>query len=186
MAGAVASVAAGAMWTVKGGVILATGDQPPWLFEIGGLLFPLALIGLHARLDGEGGRRAHVGRFMARLAGAVALFAGVYGLAVGDPSEVVLGIAIALCSLATVVGLVLLGLSARAVGALPPRWRSLPFVMGVVAIPAMTILAGVLEAIHERLLELPIVAYGVAWIIVGVLLWSPRERSQLTSVAATP
>lgn len=166
------------MWIVKGGVILAIGDQPPLLFEAAGLLFPLALIGLHDRLDGECGSRAKIGATLARLAVAGALAAATYGVLVSEPSDVVLGLLIAVTALSTVVGLLLLGLVARSVGALGPRWSNLPAAMGVAAIPAVTVIGGLLEAIHERLLELPIVAFGVAWVVLGYLLWLPRTADK--------
>ena len=177
------------MWVVKGGVILAVGDQPPLLFEAAGLLFPLALIGLHDRLGGEGGKRARAGGMLARLAAAGALAAGAYGVLVPEPSDVVLGLLVAVTGLSTFIGLLLLGLAARSVGAFPSRWRNLPAAMGIAAIPAVTIVGGVLEAIHERLLELPIVAFGIAWVVLGCLLWLPPaadERSGADTPAEDP
>lgn len=178
MVGAVAAVVGGAMWFVKGGVILAVGDQPPLLFEGAALLFPLALIGLHDRLGSEGGKRARTGGVLARLAAAGALAAAAYGVLVPEPSDVVLGLFVAVTGLSTFIGLLLLGLAARSVGALPSRWRNLPAGMGIAAIPAVTVVGGVLEAIHERLLELPIVAFGVAWVVLGCLLWLPRGADE--------
>jgi len=176
--GAVAAVVGGAMWIVKGGVILAVGDQPPLMFEAAALLFPLALIGLHDRLGGEGGRRGRTGGVLARLAGASGLATASYGVLVPEPSDVVLGLLVAVTGLSTFIGLLLLGLAARSVGALPSRWRNLPAAMGIAAIPAMTVIGGVLEAIHERLLELPIVAFGIAWVVLGFLLWLPRGADE--------
>jgi hypothetical protein len=176
--GSVAAVAGGAMWFVKGSVILAVGDQPPLLFEAGALLFPLALIGLHHRLGGEGGRRARTGGLSARLAAAGALAAAAYGVLAADPSDVVLGLLVAMTGLSTFVALLLLGLAARSTGALPSRWRILPAAMGIAAIPSVTVVGGLLEAIHERLLELPIVAFGIAWVVLGSLLWFPRAADE--------
>jgi hypothetical protein len=175
VAGAAAAVAGGLMWIVKGGVILAVGDQPPLLFEAAGVLFPVALIALHSRLIGDGDRRVRTGGMVARLAGGAAAAAGCYALLVPNPSDVVLGVTFGLCGLATVVGLVLLGLAARRMDALPQPWRNLPLAMGVAAVPAIAVIGGILEAIHERLLELPLVAFGVAWVVFGFVLWSRRD-----------
>lgn len=182
--GAVAAVAGGAMWIVKGGVILAVGDQPPLMFEAAALLFPLALIGLHDRLGGEGGRRARTGGALARLAVATGLVAASYGLLVPEPSDVILSVLTAVTGLLTFIGLLLLGLAVRSVGALASRWRNLPAAMGIAAIPALTVIGGVLAAIHERLLELPIVALGVAWVVLGFLLSLPRGADVRSGTAA--
>ncbi len=162
------------MWAVKGAVILAVGDQPPLLFEVPGLLFPLALVGLHHRLGGEGGRRGQIGGLLARVAGLSALTTAAYGVLVPEPSDVLLGVLIALTGLSTFIGLLLLGLAARSTDALPERWRNLPAAMGIAAIPAMTVVGGVLEAIHERLLEVPIVAFGIGWALLGFVLLVPH------------
>ena len=173
VAGAGAAVAGGAMWAVKGAVILAVGDQPPLLFEVAGLLFPLALVGLHHRLSGGGGRPGQIGGLLARLAGLGALATAAYGGLVREPSDVLLGALIALTALSTFIGLLLLGLAARSTEALPERWRNLPAAMGIAAIPAIMV-GGVLEAIHERLLEVPIVVLGIGWALLGVVLLAPH------------
>jgi hypothetical protein len=184
--GSVAAVVGGAMWVVKGGAVLAVGDQPPLMFEAAGLLFPLALVGLHDRLGGEGGRRARVGGALARVAAGSGLTAVAYGVLVPSPSGAFLGLLVAVTGFSTFIGLVLLGLAARSVGALPFAWRNLPAAMGIAAIPAVTVIGGLLEAIHERLLELPIVAFGVAWVVLGFLLWSPPHGGAERCRAAAP
>lgn len=183
--GAAAAIGGGALWIVKGGAILVAGYQPPLLFEAAALLFPVALLGLHSRLAGRGGRQARIGGALARLAAAAGVTTAVYAFLVRDPSGVLFGITIGVAGLATFLGLLLLGRAARDDRTFPPPWTSLPFAMGVAAIPAMTLIGGLLEAIHERLLELPLVAYGVAWVVLGVLLWSPRSPAE-PDVRTTP
>ena len=176
--GAMAAMSGGAMWIVKGTVILITGDQPQLMFEIPGLLFPFALMGLHDLLRGQGERRAAAGGLLARIALAMATGVAIYGVVEDDPSDAILGVGIGLTASTIVGALVLLGPAARAVGALPETLRNLPLVMGLAAVPVMTVLGGILEAVHERLLELPIVAYGGAWVAVGVVLWSARGATE--------
>lgn len=173
--GAVAAIAGGVLWVVKSAAILTLGDQPPLVFELAGPLFAVALLGLHRRIEGRGGAPARAGIRLAVLAIVAMVTVGAYALAAADPSDVVTSIGTAVAALSTFVGLLLLGLAARRTGALPPPWTNLPFFMGVGAIPAMTVVGGLLAAIHERLLELPILAYGVAWIILGVALRSSRN-----------
>lgn len=185
LTGAVAAVAGGAMWVIKGGVILAVGDQPPLLFELAGALFPVALIGLHASLEGKGGRRARVGGALARVSGAMVMAAASYSLLASKPSELVLGLLLGVSGLSLVIGLLVLGLAARSLDVLPPRWTNLPAVMGAAAVPAMTVVAGILEAIHERLLELPIMAFGIAWILLGRVLWLARGADEPDPAVAT-
>ncbi|HEX7276878.1 MAG TPA: hypothetical protein VF244_05840 [Acidimicrobiales bacterium] len=165
-----AAVAGGAMWAAKGAAILATGDQPPVLFELPLLLFPLGLLGLHARLEGHDGRLRSVGRgvsLVALVAGAVA--AGVF-VVDPDASGAVPGIAIAGSALGTVVGLILLGLVARRAQIFPPPWHRLPFVMGVATPVLLSVVGGMLSEINERLLEVPLVLVAAAWIRLGLLI----------------
>ena len=66
-----------------------------------------------------------------------------------------------------------------------PLWRDWPWavlvplglVMGLALVPSMSVVGGLLAAIHERLLELPIVAYGVAWVILGYAIHRSEENS---------
>lgn len=176
------------MWILKGGVILAVGDQPPLLFEIPVVCFPLALVGLRGLVGGEASRAAAIGGVLAWAAVAGALVAGAYGVLVASPSDVVLGVGIGVCALSMTAALVLLGLAVRSTGALPTGSRNLPLLMGVATVPSMTVIAGILEAIHERLLEVPIVAFGVAWVALGLSLWSARdavERRPSSAAGAT-
>ena len=168
-----AAVVGGAMWAAKGIAILVTGDQPPLLFELPLLLFPLGLLGLHARLDGHDGRLRSAGRVVA----VVALVAGAVaaGVFVFDPdaSGVVPGIAIAGSALGTIVGLVLLGVVARRAGIFPPPWHRLPFVMGLATPVLLSVVGGMLSEIDERLLEVPLVLVAAAWIRLGLLIVDP-------------
>ena len=109
--GAAAAVLGGAAWVLKAGAILATGDQPPLLFETAPLLFAVGLLGLRAMLGGAQ-TPARVGGWAgcAAFLLAAASLAASAGSASSDGDFSPLVLATFLCTLA---GLVLLGLAAR-------------------------------------------------------------------------
>ena len=151
--GGVAALVGGFAWTVKGLVILAGGDQPPFLFEVAPALFGIGLLSMAHTALPPSRRRTVVMGFagIAIIADVVAVVTEV----VGD----VAGAAIATSSLALVVGLVTLD---RRSG-----WPiSLAWWIGVAMLPAVFV-GGMLSEIDERLLEVPLVVLGVAWIVVG-------------------
>ena len=175
-AGAAAAVLGGIAWTVKGVAILATGYQPPVMFELGPPLFAVGLIGLYARL-GQRGRAAVAGLVLAcvsiLLAG-VLLVAWVFAsdaLPDGEDDFTPLTPVIAGAGFSFVAGLVLLGLAARRALVLPRRWRSFPLAVGVFAVPGVMIGGGILAELSERLLELPLVVFALGWIVIGSLIW---------------
>jgi hypothetical protein len=83
-------------------------------------------------------------------------------------------------ALATVVSLLLLGAACRRSHGLPAPWARLPWVMGVAIVPSVTVIGGVLAAIHE----LPIVAYGVAWVILGYAMLATAGHTKAPSGAS--
>ncbi len=62
--GGLAALLGGAMWVVKGGVIILGGPDPD-LFIPAQFFFALGLLGLHARLAGRGGLPGRIGGFLA-------------------------------------------------------------------------------------------------------------------------
>ena len=163
-----AATAGGAMWVTKGLAILITGRQPPVLFELAIVLFPIGLIGLRSAIRGRGGRRAQVGATLA-YAALVLVAATAVAVALSSPDAVV-GIGIAGTVLCIVSGLIFLGAVARGVEGLSGPLRWLPLALGVAMVPLATVVAGVLEAIHERLLEVPIVVVGLGWAVIGMAI----------------
>jgi hypothetical protein len=83
---------------------------------------------------------------------------------------------ISLAGLGPFVALVLLGIVTLRVKAMPGPWSALPLVMGVGAVPLMLV-GGVLELVNERLLELPIVLLGFAWVLLGYSVWSGKDKA---------
>ncbi len=186
--GAAAAILGGIAWTVKGVGILATGNQPPVVFELGPPLFAVGLIGLYARLGEKGGRAAVAGLVFAcvsLLLAGVLLVAWAFAsdaLPAGEDDFTPLSLVIAGASVSFIAGLVLLGIAVRRAPVLPPRWRSFPLAVGVFAVPGIMIGGGVLSELSERLLEIPLVAFALGWIVIGYLIWLSDQAEQ---VAAT-
>ncbi len=179
--GAASAILGGLAWTVKGVGILATGEQLPFVFELGPPLFAVGLLGLYARL-GQRGRAATAGLVLACvsifLAG-VLLVASVFAsdaLPASEDDFTPLSLVIAGAGLSFIAGLVLLGIAARRAPVLPHRWRSFPLAVGVFAVPGVMIGGGILSALSERLLEIPLVAFAIGWIVIGCLIW-PSDQA---------
>jgi len=137
------------MWAAKGLAILATGEQPPLLFEIPLVLFPVGLLGLHGRLRGHTGRLRAAGGVVSVIA-LVACAAAVVILTIDpDADGVVSGVAIAGSALGTVAGLVLLGVVTRRAEIFRPPWHRLPLLLGIATPVLFTVVGGVLAAINE-------------------------------------
>ena len=159
------------MWAVKGIAILATGDQPPFAFEVAPPLFALGLVGLHARLGSRGDRAAKAGVALA-CAAAAFFVAGMGARSLElDVAFVVTTLATSLCILAA---LVLLGVAARRGRAIAGPARHVPLAMGVLAVPALLV-GGLLAELDERLLEIPLVLLAGAWIALARVIWPPRR-----------
>jgi hypothetical protein len=165
--GAGAAVLGGCLWIGKGASILVAGYQPPLTFEVGAFAFPVALLGLDALIRQREPALSRTGGTAAAVAATVGLALLAVFAVVDDPPEVVTSLAAVTMGLATLVSLLVLGAACRRTQGLPAPWGRLPWVMGVALLPSMTVIGGLLAALHERLLELPVVAYGVAWVILG-------------------
>lgn len=172
---------------MKGVGILATGDQPPVVFELGPPLFAVGLIGLYARVGQKGGRAAVAGFVLAcvsiLLAGVllVAWVVASDALPAGEDDFTPLSLVIAGASVSFIAGLVLLGIAVRRAHVLPPRWRSFPLAVGVFAVPGIMIGGGILSELSERLLEIPLVAFALGWIVIGYLIWAPDQAEQVAT-----
>ena len=158
--GAAAGLAGGLAWVIKGVTILATGEQPPLAFELALPLFGLSLLGV-ALLTSRGIRRTiAVGlAWLAVVAGVMALWSELFDKG-WDQS-------IAASSLALLLGQLALPRSDGAPAALT-------FWIGVATLPALAV-GGALAEIDERLLEIPLVCVGLAWMLVGWLTLRHRQ-----------
>jgi hypothetical protein len=146
----------GLMWVVKGGSILLTGLHPPAVFEAAIPLFAGGLLGLHARLEGRGGPLGKAGVLVAYAALASAAIVLMTPLA---PFY-------ALAGFGPFLGLVLVGSATLQARVFPSPWSALPLAMGLGA-PLLILAGGGLALISERLLEIPIVLVGLAWMLLG-------------------
>lgn len=178
---AVAAALGATAWTVKAVVRLVTGDEPAAAFAIGLLLFPFALLGLWSFVRDIDGRAPPLGGTLPAAA-AVAVVSATLIRAVGgpdvEPTEdeiTVLTPFIAIGGFGTLVTLLVLGGVVRRAGALPSPSTSLPWAMGVAALPLL-IVGGALETASARLLELPIALFGLGWIAVGAALWNAAQQ----------
>ncbi len=154
--GGLAAMVGGLLWVVKGGSILITGQQPPVVFEAAMPFFAVGLLGLHARLDSRGGPLGKAGILVAYAALAAAATFLITPLA---PFIVVAGFG-------PFLGLVLLGSATLQARVFPPPWSALPLSVGLGG-PLLILAGGGLALVNERLLEIPIVLVGLAWMLLG-------------------
>ena len=154
--GGLAAMVGGLLWVVKGGSILLTGQQPPVIFEAALPLFALGLMGLHARLEGRGGPMGKAGILVAYAALAAAVLLLVAPL---PPLYAIAGFG-------SFLGLVLVGSATLQARILPPPWSALPLALGLGG-PLSILAGGGLALMGERLLEIPIVLVGLAWMLLG-------------------
>ena len=165
-----AAMLGGALWVVKGGLIMAGVLDLGELLIVAQLLFAVGLIGLHLRLGGRGGRLGRFGGYVAYLAAALSVVNAPYAVFFaedGPRTPFPFNTTFATATLAIFAGLVLIGLAALRTETLPSRWRTLPLTIGLLALLPVWVLA----FIH---LELPVVALGVAWMLLGYVIWSDK------------
>ena len=158
--GGVAGLAGGLAWVIKGVAILAADDQPPLTFGVALPLFGLSLVGV-AHLALRQVRRTVVVAlaWLAVAAGLVALMSELLDKG-WDTS-------IAASSLALLIGQLTLTRSG-------PAPAPLTFWIGVGTLPALAV-GGALAEIDERLLEIPLVCVGLAWMRVGWVTLRNRD-----------
>jgi ABC-type transport system involved in multi-copper enzyme maturation permease subunit len=159
------------MWIVKGASILLVDVQPPLLFEIAIPLFAFGVVGLSARLGELKGPLGTAGVVVAYLAAASAVVAFLTELSVF----------IAIAGFGPFLGLVLVGSAMLQAHAFSSPWSALPLAMGLGG-PLLILAGGGLALINERLLEVPIVIVGLAWVLLGYMVLAgtaplrPRAR----------
>ncbi len=170
--GAVAAMLGGAMWVVKGSLIMLGGPDPD-LFIPAQLFFALGLLGLHIKLAGRGGRLGRIGGFLSYAA--IALSMGnvpysVFFAEDGPQTPFPFNVTYFLAALAIFIGLVFLGIATSRAYALHGWWRTLPLIIGLAGLLPIWVLA----FIH---LEVPVVVLGVGWMLIGYVLWAERGET---------
>jgi len=140
---------------IKSVAILATGDQPPLLFEISPFFFALGVLGLAPALDLPNPRRRVVPAL-----GLIALLAAATA-AITELTDEVFGPALAVATLAAIAGALLSGWHAGG----DPTKRALVLI-AIAVVPAILI-GGILAEVNERLLEIGLLGYALAWAYAG-------------------
>lgn len=174
-----AAALGGAMWVVKGGLILLGVVDLGELLIVAELFFAAGLVGLYARLGGRGGRAGSTGGLLGLVAVVFSAVNTPYSLFFspdGPRTPFPFSVTYSVATLCIFVGLVLLGIAAPRVGALPRRWRFLPLAIGLSALGPVWVLV----FLH---LELPIVTLGLAWMLLGYVLWAEEGESLRRAVA---
>jgi hypothetical protein len=144
-------------------VILAGGDQPPLLFELAPALFGVGLLSVAYSTMSPGRRRT-----VALAFGAAATVAGLAAL-VSDLVGEVAGGALAISTVALLIGLLTLTRNGR--WPAPMAWW-----IGIALVPAFMV-GGLLSEIDERLLEIPLICVGIAWMSVG---WTGLRQPEVS------
>ncbi|NJN82094.1 MAG: hypothetical protein HC802_07285 [Caldilineaceae bacterium] len=160
----IAAIVGGGCWAVKSLAILTTGDQPDYLFELAPIALATATLGLVLTWHREyRSSRLPVGL------GAVALvsasLASVSYIVQGD-DEGLFGLTLMIAMLSIIALLFWVGrpLWRTREG---EQWRAIPYPLGWAFIVAMP-LGGLLSALNERLLEIPLLAISIGWIWLGI------------------
>lgn len=160
---------------IKAGAILVTGDQPPVLFEVAPLFFALGVIGLARTLPVPRGRLALSAQIVAVVAGLATLGSLVVtegGTATSSEDD--FSALIFVGFIATIVALLMAGIATRRRPTLTSPWHLLPLVLSAGFIPLMAV-GGALEAINERLLEVPLLLLGLGWALIGYATIARRQ-----------
>ena len=164
-----AAVVGGLLWVFKGGVILLGYGQPEHAFEVAPLLFALVTLGLARQAPLRGAGRVGVAA-LAVVAVLCCLVAAVSSVVTGD----VLGPDLLAGMVTMTAALVVAGLSLRRTD---PRLGGLVLLLGTAMIPVMAV-GGALSLVDERLLEVAVVAIGLAWMAVAGALLPFDRRSE--------
>ena len=183
--GALAAIVGGACWAVKAAGILITGVQPPVIYDVAPLFFPVTVLGLYSLLDAPRSGSATSGLVLACCAELAALIL-VVGLLVGPPewspngnTVTVLTPFTAVASLATLVGLCLLGVVVRRTHALTGWWATLPVLPRWMSASSRT--SGLDqggEAVAQRRRALPGRSRGPARLTSGPIVGPAAGRAQ--------
>ena len=175
-----AAAVGGSFLLIKASVILATGSQPPILFEVSPAFLAVALQGLMVVFVRPDGSR----RLLIQIMIVLVFVTAIGGLTLEEDGGSDLEGAISslfdvIAGLGPVALLVALGLPIFRKQLWPGRWRLLPISLGAAIIPAIAIGVVLETVIGERALEVPLAAIGAGWMLIGYGLWkTPDTRDR--------
>jgi hypothetical protein len=171
----------GGLFLVVKGVVIILSDADPSFVPPATFLFALGMVGLHSLLQGRGGLLGTIGVILAWVA-VVASAVNLIGLALpvprpGSPgAPALLEITYMVAFLGILIGLLLLGIAALRAETLPPRWRVVPLIVGILWFPLQGIGFVVSDGVG-------LILGGLAWMFLGYVLWS-GERGQARRAAS--
>lgn len=161
VAGGLSALVGASLWAVKSATILLTGYQPPLSFEAAPALFAFTVASMASVHATRLSRAALVTGGFACIAGIVAVGREL----TGDSSDA----ALTLAMLGVILGLTMVGEATRRESGSPGRAGRLAFALGLATIPALAV-GGLLSAINERLLEVPLFVLACTWSWLGSLM----------------
>lgn len=181
---ALAAIIGGLAWIAKGAWTLITLDQPPVLYEVGPPLFLVATWGLWGSLPREtiGSGGARVALLVATILFVVAAVVAVVTHFAPTPPDTLSSVTALLAMLSFLFALGWTGLLVRRTENLPPK-HGLPLGLAAALLPLLFLfgVAGIMIGgmWEDRLIEVPIVLWGLGWVWVGRLSWlaTPSSRN---------
>lgn len=184
--GAWTAIVGGMCLTIKGGMILLTGDQPALLIEIAPVFFAVAIVGLFGCLNGRGGWLARAGIVLAVAGGLAALLNSTRELMILITGEAITEFEplSALAGFGWLLGLLLVGIPIWRTQALPGKWRMIPLFIVTSIMPLIVTFSivgevtGMAPDMAERLIEIPLVFLGFIWLGLGrIMLTLPNQAA---------
>lgn len=173
------AVIGGTFWLVKGGAVVLTGLQPSYLFEAAPFFLGIGLWGLYVRLrPGQRGRAARAGAILALVTAASALVqlgAELFApqLVPREDTVTIVTPFVALAGIGLLASSALFGIAVWRGGGIPQPWLPLAIPLTFLASMILIILVEGLvgeTAVSERLLEVPVVILGLAWMWLGAMI----------------
>lgn len=170
------------MWAYKSIVILVSGDQPDYWFELAFLWFGLSILLIVYALKDRLTRSATLLTVLAWIAALAGAIGSTGYVVIGEES--VFDLAPLIATVSIIVILFLIGGDIRR-DQLLPRYSFAPRLLAWLYVGSIPI-GAVLSAIDERLLEIGLLGVVAGWIILalGTLNDRPIDRSAHTGAGA--